>query len=60
MPPYCPELNATERLWHHVRMSGTHNRYFSDKDELDNTLTRVFRSMQSDPEQIMGYVQPFI
>lgn len=60
LPPYSPELNATERLWHHTRVTGTHNRYFESEVELDKTLTRVFRSMQRNPTQIQGYLQPFI
>lgn len=60
LPPYSPELNATERLWHHTRITGTHNRYFATETELYTTLTSVFRSMQRQPEQIMGYLQPFL
>lgn len=60
LPPYSPEFNATERLWHHTRMTGTHNRYFTSQEELNATLTRVFRSMQRQPSQIRGYMQPFI
>ena len=59
LPPYSPEFNATERLWHHTRITGTHNRYFADAAELNATLTRVFRSMQRCPDQIRGYLQPF-
>jgi len=59
LPPYSPELNAVERLWHHTRLTGTHNRYFEHVDELNGTLTRVFRSMQRRPDQIRGYLQPF-
>ena len=59
LPPYSPEFNAVERLWHHTRLTGTHNRYFEDADELNTTLTRVFRSMQRRPDQIRGYLQPF-
>ena len=60
LPAYAPELNATERLWHHTRIKGTHNRYFSSEDELYGTLTRVFRSIQKDPSQIQGYLKPFL
>lgn len=60
LPPYSPEFNATERLWHHVRITGTHNRYFRTEQELVDTLTRVFRSMQRKPDQIRGYLRPFL
>lgn len=59
LPPYSPEFNATERLWHHVRITGTHNRYFRTEQELVDTLTRVFRSMQRKPDQIRGCLRPF-
>ena len=59
LPPYCPELNATERLWHHTRLTGTHNRYFVTLDELHDTITRVLKSIQKRPEQIRGYLKPF-
>jgi len=59
LPPYSPNLNATERLWHHTRVTATHNRYFVSEAELQATLTSVFRSMQRRPDQIRGYLQPF-
>jgi len=59
LPPYSPQDNAVERLWHHTRITGTHNRYFAQADELNDTLTRVFRSIQRSPGQIHGYLQPF-
>jgi transposase len=59
LPPYAPEFNATERLWHYTRLTGTHNRYFISENELYGTLVKVFRKMQSDPNQIKGYLAPF-
>ena len=46
LPPYCPELNATERLWQYTRGSGTHNRYFETVDEMKFTLHSIFRRIQ--------------
>jgi len=60
LPPYSPEFNAIETLWHHTRMKGTHNRYFETKSEIVDTLTRVFRSIQKNPKQIQGYLAPFL
>ena len=60
LPPYCPHLNATERLWHHTRLNGTHHRYFAEARELISTLTSTFRGIQHHPEQIRGYLSPFI
>ena len=59
LPPYSPELNATERLWHHTRITGTHNRYFDSEDELIDTLSKVFKEMQKYPALIRGYLCPF-
>lgn len=41
-------------------MKGTHNRYFETKDEIIETLTSVFTSMQKDPKQIQGYLAPYL
>jgi transposase len=59
LPPYSPEFNATERLWHHTRITGTHNRYFSSEHELIDTLLCVFKRMQKNPSCILGYLTPF-
>jgi transposase len=59
LPPYSPQFNPAERLWQHTRNSGTHNRYFVTKDELVQTLRRVFGEMQSSPSTIRGYLSPF-
>ena len=59
LPPYSPEFNAAERLWWHTRKSGTHNRYFATSDELRETVTSVFRSMQRNPEQIRAHLLAF-
>jgi transposase len=32
LPAYSPQLNAVERIWHHARLHGTHNRYFATQD----------------------------
>ncbi len=60
LPPYCPELNATERLWQHTRRSGTHNRYFETHKDMQETIHSVFRRMQKRPSEIQGYLKPFL
>lgn len=42
LPPYCPELNATERLWKYTRKQTTHNRYFDTLDLLQGNLSDLF------------------
>ncbi len=59
LPPYSPELNAIERLWHYIRINTTHNRYFKTIDELKSSLMSTFRSMQRKPAHIYGYIRPF-
>lgn len=60
LPPYSPELNPTERLWQHTRKNGTHNRSFLNVEELVATLSRVFGEMQTYPQTIRPYLQPFL
>jgi len=59
LPPYSPEFNALERIWHHTRLHATHNRYFPTQDELYSTLFSTFRSIQMNPSQVTGYLQPY-
>ena len=59
LPPYSPEFNAAEPLWHHTRVHGTHNRCFKNEAEIMTSLDSVFRSIQRHPDQILGYLRPF-
>lgn len=59
LPPYSPEYNAAEPLWKYTRKVGTHNRYFESETEIIETLNRVFKSIQRNPQHIMGYLNPF-
>jgi len=59
LPPYWPELNATERIWHYVRTEATHNHFFSTTAELVAALRRAFRTIQRDPDTVEGYLRPF-
>ena len=59
LPPYSPELNAEERLWHYTRMQATHNRYFDTKEMLRKELFAAFKRMQDNPKSIEGLLRPF-
>ncbi len=59
LPPYSPEFNPAERIWQHTRKTGTHNRYFVTEDEIVTTLTRVFGEIQTRPDVIRSYLNPF-
>jgi transposase len=60
LPAYSPELNVVERIWQHTRVHATHNRYFDTPAELRQTLHSAFQSIQRRPEQIAGYLTPFL
>jgi len=59
LPPYCPELNSTERIWHYTRMQATHNRYYDTKEALCNALFLTFSTIQKNPNLINGLLTPF-
>lgn len=59
LPPYSPEFNAIERIWHYTRMYCTHNRYFETVEELCQSLFHTFSDIQRHPENIMGLLTPF-
>lgn len=59
LPPYCPELNATERLWKFIRKQGTHNRYFDTIDLLQENLVEIFDQLNK-PEIIQKNIRSFL
>lgn len=59
LPRYWPELNATERVWHHVRVNATHDRYFASFDDLVNTLEEMLEDIRLCPQQLDGQMAPF-
>jgi transposase len=60
LPPYWPELNATERIWNYTRKHATHNRYFEQPQHLRQTLFRTFRHGQRHPKDIANLMRPFV
>ena len=59
LPPYSPEFNAVERIWHYTRKMATHNRYFDTPEELCSSLFETFGDIQQHPEKIMGRMTPY-
>jgi transposase len=59
LPPYCPEFNSTERIWHYTRMQATHNRYYDTKEHLCDALFHTFETIQKNPNLIDGLMKPF-
>lgn len=60
LPPYCPELNATETIWHYTRVNGIHNHHFDSREKIIENLEKVFSDIQKHPFKISGYMQPFL
>jgi transposase len=60
LPPYCPELNAAERLWKYTRKQGTHNRYFDTVDLLKENLSDIFTDINTKRDTIKNQVQYFL
>lgn len=59
LPPYWPELNATERIWNYTRKHATHNRYFDKPQDLCRTLFQTFDEIQRHPDEIAGLIRPY-
>lgn len=51
LPPYSPELNPAERLWHFER-EATSNKEFKNLDALEDTLCDRCNELSADPEKI--------
>ncbi len=43
LPPYSPELNPTENLWHYLRSHYLSNRTYDDYEDLLNAGTDAYR-----------------
>ena len=52
LPPYWPELNATERIWNYTRKHVTHNRFFEQPQDLCGALYRNFDYVRHNLQEI--------
>lgn len=59
LPPYSPELNATEYVWRATKRKATHNIYFKTKTELHDKLFRRFNRFQGNPRSLKTTVGSF-
>ena len=48
LPPYSPELNPTENLWHYLRSHYLSNRTYADYDALLDAGTDAYRRLTPD------------
>jgi transposase len=59
LPPYSPELNATEKVWWYTRKEATHNKYFDTPEELCQSLFSTFHTIQENPAPLVSLVRAF-
>jgi transposase len=59
LPPYSPDLNATEYVWRATKRRATHNIYFKTKRELYFKLFRRFNRYQGNPSALRSTVAHF-
>ena len=52
LPPYSPELNPVENLWHYLRAHHWSNRPYRDYDELQEEAVRSLCAVREDTETI--------
>ncbi|HEY2881454.1 MAG TPA: transposase, partial [Pirellulales bacterium] len=43
IPPYSPELNPIENLWHYLKSHHWSNRAYGDVDELENAVMQAWQ-----------------
>jgi transposase len=48
LPPYSPELNPVENLWHYLRSHHLSNRAYADYDHLVDAGTEAWRALTPD------------
>lgn len=52
LPPYCPELNPIENLWHYLRSHHWSNRAFNDYDALRHAGCEAWQATCLNPTLI--------
>ncbi len=50
MPPYCPELNDTERIWRYVKGASLANYDFGQIATLREAIVEVFDELNASTE----------
>jgi len=50
LPPYSPELNPMENLWHYLKSHYWSNRVYADYEELEEAAIDAWRAAVLDPE----------
>ena len=52
LPPYSPELNPQELIWHELREKWFHNRVFDSLDALEDRLVLALQALENDLNQV--------
>jgi transposase len=52
LPPYSPELNPHENIWHEIREKYFHNRVFSSLQNLSIHLEKALCAFEAQPDQV--------
>jgi len=61
LPPYAPELNPVENLWHYLRSHHWSNRKYQSVDDLFATAETAWRATCLNPEPIRTVCQtPYV
>lgn len=63
LPPYSPELNPVENLWHYLRSNYWANREYPDYEALSDAACDAWRAVCLNPETIKSvchvpYIEP--
>jgi len=55
LPPYAPELNPAEKMWHHIKRKFT-NKYFNTLSEISGFFSHTIQNITPDMvKSICGY-----
>lgn len=52
LPPYSPDMNPIEQVWRITRKENTHNRFFSGKAILEETIDDAFKTWSVPNDQL--------
>jgi len=56
LPPYAPELNSVEHLWHELREKFFHNKAFDSLDALEDQLEIGLLALENDLPRVRSIV----
>ena len=54
LPPYSPELNPQEHIWHELREKWFHNRVFDSLDALEDHLVAALQALEADAQRVQS------